>query len=133
MNLKILCLAILLSPFSSFARSCNAVEYDKAEYFSSKFGKKIANEYQGTRNVRTNMSSCSYNSYSGKFKTKVEVYWTGALSGDSYNIDGQLLFNSDGGGGEFSATYKNQNLKDWEFMIGFWGTVIVLGAASSSN
>ncbi|MDP8079165.1 hypothetical protein [Phocoenobacter skyensis] len=126
-------LGISLS-INSFARSCDSSEYDKAEYFASSYGKKLANKYPLAKDIRTTLSSCSYNSYSERFKTKVEIYWTGGFSGDSYNIDGDLIFDSDGTNGHFSSSYKNQNVKDlesWGKFIGVVGGAIVLGAASS--
>ncbi len=129
---KIWCFILLtIGPLSCFARPCSSNEYDKAEYFAEINGKKIADSFQGEKNIRTNMSVCKYNSYSDKFKLAIEVYWTGSLSGDTYNVDGELTFDNNGDNAIFSTSYKNQKVKDWEFLRGAMTAVIVLGAASS--
>ncbi len=130
----LLVLTLTFFPSFSYARSCNGSEYDKAEYFSEKAGKKMVEKYGGGQNIRVNMTSCSYNSYSGKFKTKIEIYWDGSVfSSNNYNIDGELTMTSEGTKAEFSETYANSNVED----IRFWGYVIggaiVLGTLSNSE
>lgn len=116
------------------AGSCDSDEYDKGEYFAEKAGIKMVDKYGGGRNIRVIMRSCKYNSYSGKFKIKIEIYWDGSMFSDNrYNIDGELKLNSDGDNVEFSETYANDNVKD----IRFWGYVVggavVLGAIATEN
>ena len=92
----------------AYARSCDRDEYDKAEYFAEIAGKKMVKKYGGGRDIRVNMRSCNYNSYSGIYKTKIEVYWNGAIfRSNNYNIDGELQMKSDGSQAEFSETYAN--------------------------
>ena len=118
----------------AYARSCDREEYDKAEYFAEKAGRKMVDKYGGGSDIRVNMSSCSYNSYSGIFKTKIEVYWSGVMfSSNKYNIDGELKMKSDGRQAEFSETYANSNVED----IRFWGYVaggaVILGAIAAES
>jgi hypothetical protein len=111
------------------ARSCDRDEYDKAEYFAEIAGKKVVDKYGGGRDVRVRMNSCNYNSYSGIYKTKIEIYWNGAIfRSNKYNIDGELQMKSDGSRTEFSETYANDNVKDIRFMGYVAGGIIVLGA-----
>lgn len=133
------CIAMVMSfLFSSFstcyARSCEKDEYDRVEYFAEIAGKKLVDKYGGGRDVRVSMNSCNYNSYSGIYKTKIEVYWNGAVfRSNNYNIDGELQMKSDGSETEFSETYANESVKDIRFIGFIAGGIIVLGAIAAEN
>lgn len=116
------------------ARSCSDFEKDKAEYFAEKAGRKIAAKYEGSKNLRTNLNSCKYNSYSDKYTLDISVYWDGSIfSSNHYNIDGILKLNSDGSNTDFSQTYANENVKDLGFMYGAAFALGALAAASTSD
>ncbi|MCI5148540.1 MAG: hypothetical protein D3916_03950 [Candidatus Electrothrix sp. MAN1_4] len=124
----------ILLPTFAFSRKCDKSEYDKAEYFTEKAGIKLVDKFGGGSNVRVNMTLCNYNSYSGIFKTKVAIYWNGAIRGSrEYNIDGRLRMTSDGTQSEFVETFANSNVKS----LRFWGYVasgaVVLGVLISES
>jgi len=117
------------------ARKCDNDEWDKAEYFSERAGEQMVDKYGGGRDIRVNMNSCNYNSYSGIFKTTVGIYWNGSMvRGNKYNIDGEFQMKSDGSKIEFDETYANSAVDDIRFWGYVAGGVVVLSAiASESN
>ena len=127
-------LAYIMSPYSLYAaRSCDKYEYDKAEYFSEKAGRKIVGEFGGG-NIRVEMKSCEYNSYSELFNTTIEIYWDGAVfSSHKYEIDGELQMNSEGGSSKFTKTYANDRLKKLKFWTIVAGSALILGALASER
>lgn len=125
----LLLLAVALQS-ALWGRTCTSRDYDKAEYFSDKAAKKIISKYGGGDDIRMEMHSCGYNSYSEEFKTDISIYWNGSLIGSNhYNVDGILKFKSDGTLIDFSKTYENQAVKD----LGFWQGVIVFAALAAEN
>lgn len=116
------------------ARSCSSEEYDKADYFAEKVGKKIIESYGGGNNERVTLKSCEFNSYSAKFKIRVEVYWSGSMfSSNKYNVDGEITMNEDGSGADFSKTYSSDSVDDLTFTRGLLGGALVLGALAAEN
>lgn len=125
-------LGIFLTAPDSYARSCNSYERDKAEHFAEKAVGNLISKYGGGQDERFEISEYNINSYSGKYKLKIEIYWNGIIiRSNQYNIDGVLEFESDGSNAVFSQTYANQNVKD----LKLWGTIaggtILLGILAS--
>ena len=134
--MKIFIHIILLITFASQAnaRKCDNDEWDKAEYFSEKAGEQMVAKYGGGRDIRVNMNSCQYNSYSEIFKTTVGIYWNGSVvRSNNYNIDGQFQMKSDGSQVKFSETYANEAVKDIRFWGYVAGGVVVLSAIANEN
>lgn len=134
MKLKIIYILLALTFIltSAVARPCSTYEYDKAEYFSEKAAHKIVDEYGGGSDIRMTLRSCSYNSFSEKFKTKIEVYWNGSMiRSNKYNVDGELKFTSDGTLLNFSKTYENEAIKELKFLVG--GVIVFAAIASEGN
>jgi uncharacterized membrane protein len=127
-------LALMMSATTtSFAAECSRYERDKAQSLAERAAEKIIAKFMGGRDLRLNLESCEFNSYDSKFRTKVGIYWNGAIvRSNSYNTDGLLSFNGDGSNANFSQSYASQSVKD----LTFWGTVaggaLVLGALSAS-
>jgi len=133
-NLVTISLVFTLFSSSVHARSCHRDEYDKAEYLAERAGRKLVDKYGGGSDIRVKVSSCSYNSYSEIFKTKIEVYWSGLFfSSNKYNIDGELKMNSEGGAAKFSETYANSAVDDIRFWGYVAGGVVVLGAVAAES
>ncbi len=129
-NIIFILLSLTILQSSLWGRSCSSNEYDKAEYFSEKATKKIVSKYGGGQDIRSELRSCSYNSYSQEFKTKINIDWNGRLiSSNHYNVDGILKFKSDGTLIDFSKTYENEAVKDLNFLMG----VIVFTALVSES
>ena len=125
---------IVLFPNVAFSRKCDKSEYDKAEYFTEKAGAKLVEKFGGGSNIRVNMTSCDYNSYSEIFKTRVEIYWNGMIRGSrEYNIDGILKMRSDGVQSEFAETYASSNVKNLRFWGYLAGGAVVLGVLISES
>lgn len=134
MKKLVTCILLIMSIIqtSLWAGSCSQSNYDKAEYFSEQAAQKIVGKYGGGQDIRMELRSCSYNSYSNIFKTVINIYWNGTLiRSNNYNIDGVLKFKSDGTLLDFARSYENQLVKDLNFYI---GSIIVFAAiAEGSN
>ena len=136
MTMIILQLLIFLTFASQVsARKCDNDEWDKAEYFSENAGHQMVEKYGGGRDIRIQMNSCYYNSYSGIFKTTVGIYWNGSLvRSNKYNIDGEFKMKSDGSHVEFAEEYANEAVKDirfWGYVAG--GVVVLTAIANEKN
>lgn len=134
---KAVCLLLMLSNLC-YAAPCDRQEYDKAQHFASIEGEWVVNNrYEGGKNIRTEMTSCEYNSYSNKFKVGMDIYWEGRYSGDTYNSEGYMEMNQSGSSRHYTETYRNQNLKDYVSNRNTTAVVVtilgVLGAAAASS
>lgn len=122
---------LVVFPLTAIARECDRDEYDKAEYLSERAGAMLVEKLGGGKDKRVSVSSCEYNSYSGIFKTRIDVYWNGIFFSDNhYNIAGELKMNSNGSGVEFSRNYANEAVESLE-MWGLLAGVVVLGVVAS--
>ncbi|MEL6579821.1 MAG: hypothetical protein AAFQ14_08715 [Cyanobacteria bacterium J06621_12] len=127
------CLAIS-NPQAAEARACTVAEADKAEYLAGKAGQKIIDQYGGGLDERVDMSSCSFNTYSGEFKVGIEIHWNGAMfRSNYYNVNGYLQMQSDGSQANFSRTYANANVQDLEVVIGVVTVLDNLSEESGSS
>lgn len=108
---------ILFAFFSLNAYSqCYDEDYKKLANILSYNLVNIA--WSGGNNITTKVINCSYDSDIGVFKTDVIIEFYGQLSGSYYRADGQLKYNKYTEKFYFDATYKNQNLLDYEAFIG---------------
>lgn len=127
-------LFFILFSSSALSRPCNQYEYDKAEHLLGKAGEDLVRKFDGGRDIRVNILSCEFNSYSDVFKTKISVYWNGKyISGNHYNIDGEVKMNSDGSGVEFSETYANDAVKSLNFWRAAFAGAVILSIASENR
>lgn len=124
-------LAITIMQTTLWARSCSSNDYDKAEYFSEQAAKEIVDKYGGGQDIRSELRSCKYNSYSKEFKTTINIYWNGSIfSSNNYNVDGVLKFRSDGTLISFAKSYENSAVKDLNFLI---GSVVVFATLANEG
>lgn len=119
---------------SAYARECSVSERDKAEYFAEKAGNEIISKYGGGQDKRTNVSSCSYNSYSKIFSLDISVYWNGSMIRENhYNVDGVLKLNANGTPVNFSQTYANENVEDLSLFYSFIEFAVMAEELSAEN
>jgi len=124
---------LLLTSSSTLARECNSYERDKAEAFAEQAAKELVDKFGGGQDIRVEVTSCNYNTYSKKFKIGVNIYWNGAIfRSHHYELDGILTVNEDGTQAEFARTWANQRLKDLE-TLKKWvvGGIIVIGVLNA--
>jgi hypothetical protein len=130
-------LGVQVSPI--MARECTQLEKDKAEYFAEQAAKKIVDKVGGGQDIRAEVTSCEFNSYSRKFKIGVNIYWNGILfRSNHYELDGILTVNDDGSNPQFSRTWANQQFKDMESLkrwaaIGIGGIILLEALSESGN
>lgn len=129
---KIILAAALFAVLPAYAATCSSYEQDKANYFAEIQGREVVNQYQGGNNISTRVTSCDYNSYTGKYNIGIDVSWYGIISDKYYNSSGKMSMNSEGGQRHYSETYRNQNLKDYGFFRGLGMLALVAGAAGAS-
>ena len=121
------------------ARECTQLEKDKAEYFAEQVAKKIVDKVGGGQDIRAEVTSCEFNSYSRKFKIGVNIYWNGIIfRSNHYELDGILTVNDDGSAPQFSRTWANQQFKDMESLkrwaaIGIGGIILLDALSESGN
>ena len=124
---------------SIYAIDCSSYQYDKADYYASKIGEKIVNnKFDGGKNIVTTMRKCEFNSYSKKFKLKVDIKWNGVIwSDNNYEVDGILEFDSEPTDYKFTSTWKNSKLKEYisdkNLFAGTVATIVILGSMDNQN
>jgi len=127
-------MSFLLLSSPAMSSSCEDTKRDKAEFLSSKVGEAVVDKFGGGQNIRVQMTSCEFNSYSDTLKTQIEVRWNGTIfSSNNYGIDGEVRMKSDGSGVEFSQSYASDSVKS----LGFWQNMgigaLVIGTIALSN
>jgi len=104
--------------------TCEGAEYDRAGVLSSKVGEILVDKFGGGRNIRVQMTSCEFDSYTKIFKTKIEIHWNGVIFGNHYyRIDGEVRMKTDGSDVEFLQIYANDSVKK----LNFWQKGIIAG------
>lgn len=130
---KVILVATLFAAFPTYAATCSSYERDKAAHFAEIQGREVVKEYQGGNNISTDITSCDYNSYTGKYNVGIDISWYGTFSDKYYNSSGKMTMNSDGRQRQYNETYRNQNLKDYAFFRGMSMLVLAAGAAGAAN
>ncbi len=110
------------------ASSCSDYEYDQAEALAEQFGNYfVANDMGGGDNIVVTLDTCEYNTYSKKYKLKIEINWDGAIfSSDHYEVDGILQIKPDATDIYFAKTWVNQEVKNLNFWKDLAAGVIIL-------
>lgn len=133
-NIFMILRLLLLIGSITYARECNGYERDKAEYHAEKAGEEMVSDFGGGRNIRVDLSSCSYNSYSKIFKLNVQIHWDGALwESNHYEIDGILKLDSNGNKLSFAKTYANDNVKDLDFYKNMARGALIFAALANNT
>lgn len=122
---------------ASGPRVCTQNQYDRIQYLSDKFSDEHVNsKYNGGREIISEISSCTYNSYSKKYNADLSITWKGQIfKSNVYNLSGKLEINDDGEY-EFSRTYANKTLEEFEttrMMIAIPVAIGVLANESSKK
>ncbi len=75
--------------------------------------------WDGGNNITSIVNNCSFNESTGVLAIDVIIEFYGQFSGNYYRSDGVLRFNGYTYEYTFDPYYKNQNLIDYENLIGF--------------
>jgi len=126
-------MSFLLLSSPAISSSCEDTKRDKAEFLSSKVGEMLVDKFGGGQDIRVQMTSCEFNSYTDTFKTQIEIRWNGTFfSSHHYGIDGEVRMKTDGSGVEFSQSYASDSVKKLRFWQGVIGGAVILGAVAVS-
>lgn len=124
-SLALLAIACLFFTTPSYARECR--DTDTVYRYAKRNAYKVAEHYNGTKNVRVNVASCDYDPYDEYYTISMYTYWDGSLSGDLYNVDGILKVKLDGSVISYKTTYVNEKVKNWKgtkTFVGFLGAIL---------
>lgn len=96
----------------------NKCNMEQVHQFSKIVSEKIARHYNHYgKNIETKITSCEINSEksNGLYIITMETHWKGAIMGSPYQVNGILKVHSDGSFVSFQETYKNENVKSWDW------------------
>ncbi|WP_020558267.1 hypothetical protein [Thiofilum flexile] len=110
-------------------RGCKQDDYDKVQSLAYFFAQQyIDQNYDGGQDIISNINSCNYNSYSREYQADLNITWNGMiLRSNHYEINGRLNINTNGRY-EFSRSYANQKLKNYEIMKNIVIMTIISGS-----
>lgn len=115
-------------------RACTQDQYDRIEHLADKFSNEYVNSnYNGGREITSEISSCIYNSYSNEYKADISIDWKGQVfKSNNYNMNGKLEIN-DNGKYEFSRTYANKTLEEFETTRMIIAIPVAIGVLASES
>ena len=125
----ILLIFLFIGLLSAEVMACDRQERDRAEHYAQQAGNRLVDSFGGGQDIRVQLRSCRFNTYSKTFITEINVSWNGALfRSNNYSLFGELTMNANGGNARFAESWASQSVKD----LRFWGAVseglIALGA-----
>lgn len=111
--MKKLLFGFLLVFCATFSHARECYDTDTAYRYAKRTAYKVAEHYDGRKNVRVTVASCDFDPYEEYYTINMYTYWDGTLTGDPYNVDGILKVTLNGSVISFKETYKNENVKNW--------------------
>lgn len=128
MHLRILAfVSMFLFPFAALAGPCTRAEADRADHFARIGAVEAIAQMGPSRDLRTSILSCDYNTFSNLFRVRVDIRWNGALvRSNTYWSTGELTFNFDGTNRQYAEESASQSLRDYRSSMGTAGLVFLL-------
>ena len=53
--------------------NCSRSERDRAEHYAQRVGQQVVEQYGGGRNIRINLETCRFNTYSNRYTNEISV------------------------------------------------------------
>lgn len=126
MHLRILAfVSMFLFPFAALAGPCTRAEADRADHFARIGAVEAIAQMGPSRDLRTSILSCDYNTFSNLFRVRVNIQWNGAhIRNNRYWSVGDLTFNFDGTNRRYTEDSASQTMIDYRNRTS-WVPVVV--------
>lgn len=126
MHLRILAfVSMFLFPFAALAGPCTRAEADRADHFARIGAVEAIAQMGPSRDLRTSILSCDYNTFSNLFRVRVNIQWNGAyIRNNRYWSVGDLTFNFDGTNRRYTEDSASQTMIDYRNSTS-WVPVVV--------